>query len=241
MRLAVISDIHGNLEALNRVFADIDAAGVDRIICLGDMIGYGPEPEAVIRRIRERDIPSLMGNHEMAVSDPDMLRWFNPMARQSLKKTIKLLSHETIRYIRELEYYRIVRSCRCVHGFPPDSPRTYLFMVSEPELKAAFEVLEENLCFLGHTHMPAVISFDGQSVYKKPLKQGITLLHPGRKHMINVGSVGQPRDGDSHAKYVVWDSEKQQIDLRYVSYDITSVADKIISMGLPEEHARRLW
>ncbi len=241
MRLAAISDIHGNLDALIRVIADIEASGVNRIVCLGDMIGYGPEPEAVVETIRERRIPSLMGNHELAVLDPESLNGFNPLARQSLEKTIPLLSPETIRYIRRLAYFRIFRTCRFVHGFPPDSPRTYLFTVSDGRLKTAFEALAEDLCFLGHTHVPAVVGFDGRSIYRKRLRPGITQLHPDRKYMINVGSVGQPRDGDRHAKYVIWDSDTHHLELRCVSYDIASVAGKIMAMGLPEAHARRLW
>lgn len=241
MRLAVISDIHGNLDALDRVVADIDGSRADRILCLGDMIGYGPESGAVVESIRERNISALMGNHELAVSDPGILKWFNPLARTSLEKTIRLLSRETIQYIRGLAPYRIFCSYRFVHGFPPDSARTYLAMVSDRQLKTGFEALEERLCFLGHTHIPAVIAFDGESVCRKRPDPGITRLDPGRKYMINVGSVGQPRDGDNHAKYVIWDSEKQQLELRYVSYDIASVAAKITAMGLPEAHARRLW
>jgi len=241
MRFAVISDIHGNLDALDRVFADIDASGADRIICLGDMIGYGPDSEAVVEAIRERGIPALMGNHEQAISDPGMLNWFNPLARKSLEMTRGLLLPETIRHIRGLNYFQTSGTYRFVHGFPPDSPITYLFAVSEKELKTAFEAIEERLCFLGHTHMPAVVEFDGKTIYRKRLDQGIRKLNPCRKYLINVGSVGQPRDGDNHAKYMIYDSEKQHLDLRFVSYDIATVAAKIIAMGLPEAHARRLW
>jgi diadenosine tetraphosphatase ApaH/serine/threonine PP2A family protein phosphatase len=182
-----------------------------------------------------------MGNHELAVSDPGIVEWFNPLARRSLEMTVRLLPNVTIRYIRRLDKYRVSGSYRFVHGFPPDSPRTYLTMVSDRQLVAAFAALEERICFLGHTHMPAVIAFDGDSVCRKRPDRGITSLDSDRKYMINVGSVGQPRDGDNHAKYIVYDSEKEHLDLRYVSYDIASVAAKITAMGLPEAHARRLW
>ena len=241
MRLAVISDIHGNLEALHRVFADIEASRADRIICLGDMIGYGPDPEAVVEAIREHDIPSLMGNHELAVLKPETLEGFNPLARLSLEKTIKRLSSGTIRYIRGLEYFQRIASCRCVHGFPPDSPRTYLFSVSEPELRTAFKALAEPCCFLGHTHVPAVFAFDGKAIQRHRPERGVIRLDSGRKYMINAGSVGQPRDGDNHAKYVIWDSETHRLALRYVSYDIAAVVRKITLLGFPKAHAQRLW
>ena len=99
MRLAVISDIHGNLEALKRVFSDIEQSNADDIVCLGDMIGYGPDPEAVVDMIRARNILTLMGNHELTVSDPGFLKFFNHLARKSLEKTVSLLSGDTIRYV----------------------------------------------------------------------------------------------------------------------------------------------
>jgi predicted phosphodiesterase len=241
MRLAVISDIHGNLEALERVFSDIELSDADGIVCLGDMIGYGPDPEAVVDMIRARNILTLMGNHELAVSDPGFLKFFNPLARKSLEKTVPLLSDGTIRYVRRLEHFRIAHSCRFVHGFPPDSPRTYLVQVSHRKLEAVFDRIGERLCFVGHTHIPAIIEFDGGAVTEQRLKQGRFDLDKKRKYIINVGSVGQPRDGDSHAKYAIWDSEKYQLELRYVSYDIWAVAEKITALGFPEAHARRLW
>jgi len=241
MRLAVISDIHGNLEALKRVFSDIEQSDADDIVCLGDMIGYGPDPEAVVDMIRARNILTLMGNHELAVSDPGFMKFFNPLARKSLEKTVSLLSGDTIRYVSHLEHFQIAHSCRFVHGFPPDSPRTYMFQVSDRKLKSVFNRIGETLCFIGHTHIPAIIEFDGRSVSKQRLKQGLFALNQGRKYIINVGSVGQPRDGDNHAKYAIWDSEKDQLELRYVSYDIGTVAGKITALGFPEAHARRLW
>ena len=237
---AVISDIHGNLEAFLEVLADIHQIGVDEIICLGDNIGYGPNPEEVVQKIRELDIPTVMGNHELTILDKKALRWFNPVARTSLKKTIQFLSKASIRYIRELPTWIVSHDCRFVHGFPPDSVRTYLFQISEEALLDTFKEMNEKICFIGHTHMLKLIRFDGDSITENTLKEGVTKLDSDQRYIINIGSVGQPRDGDSKAKYVIWDTDKNRLELRTVPYDVESVAEKIIAKGLPEAHARRL-
>ena len=129
MKIAVISDIHGNMEALREVFDDIEKSEVDSIICLGDMVGYGPEPEAVVQWIISHNIPTIMGNHELAVIDPTYLEWFNPAARQSILTIIPWLSEESMAFISGLETSMTLHSGRFVHGFPPDSIITYLFQI----------------------------------------------------------------------------------------------------------------
>ncbi|MEJ2478476.1 MAG: metallophosphoesterase family protein, partial [Desulfobacterales bacterium] len=131
MRLAVLSDIHGNWDALTAVLADIDASRPDAVFCLGDCIGYGAEPERVIRVLRQRGIPSTRGNHEQAVLEPDRLEWFNLLARKSLVRTAEMLSGEALQLIAEFPAVLTSHGCRFVHGFPPDSPSMYLFQVSE--------------------------------------------------------------------------------------------------------------
>lgn len=240
MRTAVISDIHGNKDALDRVLEDIDSSDVQAVFCLGDMIGYGPEPEAVVQRIRARDIPAVMGNHELAAADPKILKYFNPLARRSLQLTLRMLSDDSLRYICDLPACAVLNDCRFVHGFPPDSINTYLFQVGVDKLVQTVRQMPETLCFVGHTHMLELISCDEQTAVQKTLYRGSVALERTQKHIVNVGSVGQPRDDDNHAKYVIWDSEKQEIEVRYISYDIEAVVEKIIAAGLPEAHAYRL-
>ena len=112
MRVAIISDIHGNFDAFQQVLEDIDTSRVDSIISLGDNIGYGPEPDRVIQELLSRGIPSIIGNHELAVNDPESLNWFNPVARRSLIKTRDVLSERSIGFIAELEPYRVQHQCR---------------------------------------------------------------------------------------------------------------------------------
>ena len=240
MRIAVISDIHANMEAFETVLADIDASNADQIISLGDNIGYGPEPEAVLNLIRKRNIFSVMGNHELAVVNSNYLSWFNPNARMSIEKTFAMLSDESLQHICKLRAYLVDHNCRHVHGIPPDSITTYQFEISEDEFTYILCRMRESICFIGHTHILEMIEFDGFRALRRPLNQGVVGLNGDKKYVINVGSVGQPRDGDNHAKYVVWDTCENLVEVKFVAYDIESVVEKIISAGLPEVHALRL-
>lgn len=241
MKIAILSDIHANLEAFNEVLADIAKSNVDSSICLGDMIGYGPDPEAVVTKIRSLEIPTIMGNHELAIVDPRYLEWFNPLARESIQKTVPMLSRASVEFITGLQRYTVRNEARFVHGFPPDSVITYLFQIEEPAFCNIFEKMEQSLCFVGHTHKMEIVSFGGGVVMRGPLKKGKIALSTAKKHIINVGSVGQPRDGNNNAKYVIWDTMDQTIEIKYIPYHIARVTNKIIEAGLPESHAHRLW
>ena len=241
MRLAVISDIHSNYEAFQQVMRDIDASQVDAVISLGDNIGYGPEPERVVQDIKARNIPTVQGNHELAMKDDEYLHWFNPAARRSLIKTRSLLSQTSIRFVSQLDPVLTAYECRFVHGFPPDSPLIYMFQVSDGRKQQVLEKALERICFIGHTHTLDIIGFDGHRIECENLPEGVTCLDEKKKYIINIGSVGQPRDADNKAKYVIWDSSADTIDLRFIGYDIAAVVQKIQDAGLPEEHAQRLW
>jgi predicted phosphodiesterase len=241
MRLAIFSDTHGNYDAFQQVMKDIDSSRVDAIMSLGDNIGYGPEPDRVIEKIKTDNIQSVQGNHELAVKDDEYLNWFNPKARQSLIKTRDLLSDASIRYVCQFEPFITAHDCRFVHGFPPDSPLIYMFQVSDNGQKEVFEEMVERLCFIGHTHTLEIIDYDGNDINHDELPEGVTPLEAGKKYIINIGSVGQPRDLNNNAKYVIWDSSTDTIDVRFIAYDIASVVQKIQTVGLPEEHAQRLW
>jgi len=240
MTLAIISDIHGNHEALCQVLDDIDTHDAEKIVCLGDCIGYGPDSEKVIEVVRARKFPVLMGNHELAACDRSHLNWFNPRARLSLEITIAMLSPSSLEFIQDLPTYLVVGNDRFVHGFPPDSVHTYLFQKTELELLVAFNQMAERICFVGHTHDLEIVECNDQQVTRRPLAPGPTLLASDHQYIINVGSVGQPRDGSNEAKYVLWDKKENRIEVRSVPYDIQTVVQKIKARGLPEENAKRL-
>jgi diadenosine tetraphosphatase ApaH/serine/threonine PP2A family protein phosphatase len=205
------------------------------------MIGYGPEPEETIRLIRKRAIPSVIGNHEMAVLKPQLQEWFNPLARESIQKTQTLLSAETLLFIHRLPSSQVIGRFRFVHGCPPCSPYIYLYQLSESRLMDIFRKSAEWICFVGHTHNLRLISYDGLAIVKKPLQEGIVPLSEQNSYIVNAGSVGQPRDGNNAAKYVIVDTLAYSLEVRFVPYDIAAVYRKIMDAGFPKSHAERLW
>ncbi len=241
MRLAILSDIHGNLEALKAVLADLDAQAVDRAASLGDVVGYGPQPEEVVRLLRERGIPSVMGNHELGLSSLAHMRWFNPPTRESLRITKKLLSVESLTWLAGLPRWLVLEGCRLVHGAPPDSVVTYLFEMSDADLARAMGGLAEDLCFVGHTHLLELVSMGQGRISRREIGEGELALETGVRHLVNAGAVGQPRDGDNRAKYVIWDSGTRRLSARRVPYDVAATATRIIALGFPDVNARRLW
>ena len=241
MRIAVVSDIHGNLEALKQVLADIDQSGVDSVVSLGDNIGYGPEPEEVVNLIRKRNIPSVMGNHELAIVEPMYVDRMNPTARRSLLLTQMLISQDTLEYIKSLKTSLVFHESLCVHGCPPDSVTKYMFEVSRTGLEQIFRSIKERISFVGHTHVLEVIQFDGKEITCSRLSEGLFPLQAQNQYIINAGSVGQPRDGDNRAKYVIWDTTSRHVDVRFLAYDIAKTASRILELGFPEYNAQRLW
>lgn len=241
LKLAIISDIHGNYEAFQKVLTDIEAVDIDETICLGDCIGYGPEPEKVLAEVIKRSIPTTIGNHEMAIFDSSYLKWFNPKARTSIEKTKTMLSDASKEFIQNLPRWHVLENCRFVHGYPPDSVRTYLFQKAPFALLQTFNTMAESICFVGHTHDLDLIQFNGRQVERRALKQGISVLDAHHRHIINVGSVGQPRDGNNNAKYAIYDTDSHELEIRFVPYNIADTVAKIKAAGLPESHADRLW
>ncbi len=241
MKIAIISDIHGNLEAFEQVLADIEKLQVDDIISLGDHIGYGPDSESVIRRIRQNNLTAIQGNHELAVIKPTYLDWFNRAARKSLNITQKHLSAQSMDFIANLKNHHTAYGCRFVHGFPPDSVLTYLFQLSNEEKTQALINMRERRCFIGHTHTLDIVSYSRQGLKSSQLKEGLHKLSADCKYIISAGSVGQPRDGNNKAKYLIWDTTDDTVEVKYVAYDIAAVVEKMMASGFPPEHAKRLW
>ncbi|MGA2224680.1 MAG: metallophosphoesterase [Syntrophobacteraceae bacterium] len=242
MKVAVISDIHGNLEAFREVLADIDKIGADSIICLGDLIGYGPNPEEVVQLLRSRSIPSIMGNHELALARADFLDWFNETARESLVLSESLISAETRNWLRDLDATLVFEEALFVHGCPPDSITEYIFELDDEGLEEIFSKMDNQICFVGHTHTLEAILFADATVRHHSLREGIFTLDSQAKYIISVGSVGQPRDGyNNNAKYALWNTIQKSVEIRFVPYDISKTAEKIISLGFPGINATRLW
>ena len=240
MRIAVIADIHGNFEAFKEVLAGIRTDHVDRIISLGDNVGYGPDPEPVMALIRDHKIDSVLGNHEMAMKDNSFIAWFNPLAQKALLYTRENLSALSFEQIRTFPKSLVVDDMRFVHGAPPSSPVLYLFQIPDARLVKRLDVLEERIFFVGHTHELMLIDYYGKDIRRNDLYPGEIHLEKGKKYMINVGSVGQPRDMDKRAKYVLYDTESGLLTVKSVDYPNTITADKIIRAGIPKQYAEKL-
>lgn len=251
LRIGVMSDIHGNLEALKSVLADMEAQKVSRVVNLGDIVGYGPEPEACVNMLRHLRIPSVLGNHEHGLLEAQARGWFNPQARKALDRTRALLSDDSIMYFRTLPRTLEEGGALFVHGCPPGLVSKYLYELNVAELRETFSLFEHPLCFCGHTHelemitlRPSVGEGGGTScgdIRRDTLGKGRHALDPRTRHIVNAGAVGQPRDGNNKAKYLVWEPERHRVDVRFVSYDIAQTAARIVEVGLPSVYADRLW
>jgi predicted phosphodiesterase len=240
MKIAVMSDIHGNLEALDAVLEDVCSQRIQKIVCIGDLIGYGPNPEEVIQKIRQIDVCCTMGNHELGILFKPERKWFNPKVRKSLSLTKKLLSPGSLDFIAGLPNTHTLNNTLFVHGFPPAFVKTYLFEKDTDEIARWFLTPGPKLTFVGHTHDLELVAWDGRKADRNPLRQDREVLNKS-KYIINVGSVGQPRDGDNRAKYVIWDPAEGSIEVRFIPYDIQTTVDKIMARGFPEYNASRLW
>ncbi len=240
MRIAVISDVHGNLEALLAVWADLTACEAEEVYCLGDSVGYGPDPEEVLDFLRREGVASVMGNHELGLVDPAYMDWFNPQARKSLKRTKTLLSTNSLAYVATLPPVLSKHGLRMVHGLPPDSVTTYLFEVANGRLAAEMAAMNEDICFVGHTHELVLVRVEDGKIKHLGLGNERRQLENGQDWIANIGSVGQPRDGDYSAKYAMYYTSSRELEIRYVAYDPTETKRKIRERGLGEVYALRL-
>lgn len=241
MRMAILSDIHANLEALQAVVADIGDRCVDRIICLGDNIGYGPDPEAVVRLVREIGCICVLGNHEAALISEKARRWMNFQAQENSVRTERMLSQESRQYCQGLPASLVLDDAVFVHGFPPDSVFLYLNRQPDSRIAGLFQSSPGSRFFLGHTHELQLVCQEAEGVVRLPLGEGTVGISPDRKAIVNAGSVGQPRGSDKSAKYVIWDQAAHELEVRFVPYDGETTARKILELGFPGAYAERLY
>jgi len=237
VRYAVLSDIHGNLEALRAVLADA-ADRVDDVLCLGDVVGYGADPGACVDLVGARARAVVAGNHEHAVTGRLDLNWFNRYARAAAEWTRERLDADCTSYLDALPLTTVVEDATLVHA-SPRQPQDWEYLVSADDGLAAFAAFETRLCFVGHSHVPAFWSLGSSGPDYDRGDVSVT-LDAGRRYIVNVGSVGQPRDRDPRAAYAVWDVDARRIDVRRVPYDVATARAKIEDAGLPRFLADRL-
>ncbi|HEY0457067.1 MAG TPA: metallophosphoesterase family protein [Verrucomicrobiae bacterium] len=236
MKYAVIADIHANLEALQVVLEDTRAQKCTHYCCVGDIVGYGANPIECLNIIRDMGMPCVKGNHDEYCSSNDTLEGFNPHAADAVNWTRKQLSEPDKQWLRDFKYIRLVASFSMVHA-TLDGPQRWQYVFDRLAAAASFTYQNTGVCFFGHTHVPVAFIRDSQirgGTYSK------FKVEPGKKYFVNVGSVGQPRDGNPKAAYVVYDLDEGSIELRRLDYDIATAKRKIIEAGLPQRLADRL-
>jgi predicted phosphodiesterase len=242
LRYLIISDLHGNLEALQAVLHDV-AGQYDQAICCGDLVGYGADPNAVTEWVRENCPIVVRGNHDRASTGQDDLEWFNPVARAAAVWTLESLTPENAAYIEALPRGPInVDSFEVVHGSPSDEDE---YVIGAGEAGEAFSYLGRRVAFFGHTHVQGGFIWNQsrvETIMRMPSGRSSESLQidPDCAYLINPGSVGQPRDGDPRAAYAVFDSDAPRVDYHRVEYDVAGAQKKIYAAGLPPILADRL-
>lgn len=235
MRYAIIADIHSNLEAFQTVLADIKTQNVQQIVCLGDVVGYNANPKECLDMVRAMNIPVVKGNHDEYCSSNDHLDGFNPHAAEAVIWTRNQLTENDRQWLRDLKYSRMVANFTIVHA-TLNAPQRWGYVFDKLAAAASFPYQNTQVCFFGHTHVPVAFMRDTAvrgGTYSK------FKIDPA-KYFINVGAVGQPRDNNPRAGYVVYDLDAGTIELRRLDYDIATTQKKIREAGLPERLAERL-
>ena len=231
MRIAILSDIHSNLEALERAFQAIDDAGVDAVYCLGDIVGYNADPASCVELVREHCDGVVRGNHDAAVAHEDAIEALPSDGQEAARHNRRCLSGEQLQYLASLPLTTTIEHCTFVHA-TPDDPAAWKRLTTYPDAQDQFAHFDTDLCFVGHTHVPAVM---GDSL-------GIFQVRHGHRFLVNVGSVGQPRDQNSKLSMGLFDTDTFEYHNVRLSYDIDRAAQKIRdSDGLPDRLASRLY
>ena len=238
MKAAFVADVHGNLEAFRAVCASICLEHVDMVVFLGDIVGYGANPNECIEELQQLTGHAVMGNHDHVAIGRQSSDGFNPVAREALEWTYSQLTTENKNFLRTLPLELEFTDMLAVHA-SPFNPDSWRYVVNSLDAEDAFAAFNVQLCFLGHTHKPGVfIELADTSVVPSATSQ--VALQPQCRYLINCGSVGQPRDGDTRACYGIFDSAASMYRLERVAYDFLTAQKKILRAGLPPFLAERI-
>lgn len=240
MKYAIVSDIHANMPALERVLEECDRLGISHFLVTGDIVGYGAQPNECCELIRQLECTIIRGNHDEAAVKPGKEEWFTPAARACILWTREELTDENKEFLLQLRPTHQMAGAHLCHGSLPEPD---LYTTSPQEAMRTFELMEEPLCFLGHTHYAEWYTYRPgnrlPSQHPRP-EGGECRLVADRQYVLNPGAVGQPRDGNSQASFAVWDTEEAIVTILRLSYDISLAQQRIIDAGLPTNMADRL-
>lgn len=241
MRTAIISDIHANLEALQAVRDALEEINHDRIICLGDVVGYGANPEECVEIVMGEGWPAIMGNHDAAINDPKYIAMMNPVAKAALEWTVLTLSDKSKEYLDSLPMtIDLDDNAIACHGLP-FKPENWVYSDDPNTVLMNMESIDQDYAFVGHLHYAHAYAYNpaDKKLFITHLPESVDLSQS--RHLLNVGSVGQPRDEDSRACLVIYDSENKNAVYHRVQYDTMEAARKIVDAGLPDVLAQRLF
>lgn len=239
-QIALISDIHANIDALEAVLADIDQQGVGEILCLGDIVGYGAAPAECVKLVRERCSVTVMGNHDVYAQYDIPIIGVGHHVTKGINHAREELSPEQLQWLKQLPFTSVLHGFMIVHG-SLNRPETFGYLMDDKEAVDHFAQQTTPICFYGHTHKPAIALEYADKIRWGIPGEGEILLDRTKRCAINVGSVGQPRDGSTRATYGIYDPEMNSFTLRRVSYDIEKAAERIIKAGITEGNATRLF
>lgn len=242
MKYGIFGDVHGNLEALGAVLADMEDQEVTHPLCIGDLVGYNANPSECVEIVRALGCPVIKGNHDELVTQRKDAEAFSQDAQTALNFSRKLLNPAQLNYLRRLPLTLMEETFTLVHA-TLDGPENWGYISNQLEAQTSFFYQKTHLCFMGHTHRPAAFLKEKEV---RPIEFRKVDVHPerlkiARKFLFNVGSVGQPRDGDWRASYAIYDAKEQTVDLRRVGYEVEKAASKIVKAGLPDSLSTRLF
>ncbi|MBM3246828.1 MAG: metallophosphoesterase family protein [Candidatus Omnitrophica bacterium] len=232
MRYGIFADVHSNLEALDAVIEAYKNEAIDRYLCVGDLVGYAVNPRECIKKVKALAAATVAGNHDWASVGLFSFENFNPLAKEALFWTKTRLDEEERSHLESLKLVYKNQDLTLVHG-TLDNPAGFGYMSNGYIAEETFRILETNICFIGHTHCPGVFIKNPAEGIVSRQEESLD-IEPGNSYIINVGSVGQPRDGDPRAAYCIYDTARKRIQIKRVDYDAQATRKKIVDLGLPE-------
>ncbi len=238
MRYGIFSDIHSNLEALDAVIKAYKKEKIDKYLCIGDVVGYASNPRECVRIIKALAMITIAGNHDWASVNLFSVDYFNPNALDAIFWTRHNLDDNDRNFLESLKLVYKNEDLTLFHG-TLDNPGDFNYMTDSSIAEESFRLLETDICFVGHTHIAGTFIQD-KSDRIHYLKSVTINISPENKYIVNVGSIGQPRDSNPKASYCIYDSDKKEVQLKRIDYDIQTARKKIIDAGLPEFLGDRL-
>ncbi len=238
MRYIIFSDLHSNLEALNQFEKEIESIAHDKLVCLGDIVGYGADPNACVEWVMENVDFSVAGNHDWAAVNKTNISYFNSDAYQSCLWTREKLTEKNKLFLSSLPLDHEEGGIYWVHA-SPYKPESWYYVTSKTVGERNFKSFEAAICFVGHSHRPVILEQKADGEINDYVSD-IWNIEPKRRYIFNDGSLGQPRDRNPNPAFMVYDSEERIVRIHRFEYDLSSAQDKIRENGLPSDLAERL-